>query len=478
MAERLVQPSASVEKALAGFKPDERVRSWQLAWAVLSLHREYGDKMADRLVAIPGPEGGDALQVGDWLNQAAELYQPDSIDVLDGRLLIWGLASVDRSLGEYLGSSGFLAALQREIESEQGRLRKLLRDLNRLPPGISLADDDVDRLAPASGDVGRLRSVETDTGAPEEGSKTPPGASLDAVQEESGRKPSEKGTRGESADDKGEKVGETKVEETSPSVRLAEELARTVDPSRPADSVLLLAAVLYQGATDSTKAGAAVFPALRGAIQPEKEALPPDLEIVTLLGLKDTYGLDSLGVGSAPEGDSSAAHTVELDRVLDRARGLATGIAPAGPVQDHHLLAALLAPVPGSERPLAQGCLRNAGYELAPLRQALVGWIHGALTGPTEPWKQALAVYLTPEPGYISDYVDRKTPVPDHLSIEDEVRTIAHVLMSTWCQPSTLVGPFRRLGQRQDIFHDQTDGSDFCHRRPLPRRGERDRPQS
>ena len=91
--------------------------------------------MADRLVAIPGPEGGDALQVGDWLNQAAELYQPDSIDVLDGRLLIWGLASVDRSLGEYLGSSGFLAALQREIESEKGPLRKLLRDLNRLPPG-------------------------------------------------------------------------------------------------------------------------------------------------------------------------------------------------------------------------------------------------------------------------------------------------------------------------------------------------------
>lgn len=63
------------------------------------------------------------------------------------------------------------------------------------------------------------------------------------------------------------------------------------------------------------------------------------------------------------------------------------------------------------------------------------------------------ALYIPPSPGYVADYVDpNATMLMDRLDIEQEVTTIAHVLMSGQVQPPLSLGLFGDWGSGKTFF--------------------------
>ncbi len=107
--------SPSVQSVVDHVPADEPVGSWDLVRALLERHREYGHGMAEKLLKDPGIQAGVRRSVADWLSGVHELFDPDRVPQLHGRLFIWGVALLDRELREHLSSRGFLDAISKEL---------------------------------------------------------------------------------------------------------------------------------------------------------------------------------------------------------------------------------------------------------------------------------------------------------------------------------------------------------------------------
>jgi hypothetical protein len=154
------------------------------------LHPDYTGGLAGKLQNEAGPPPGDWLPVQDWLQHVHRLYDPAKTKDLDTRLTIWGLAALDSALRDYLTSFGMLDALKPELEKDNNGAfpEQLLRH-----PGDATA------------------------GSPGQEQRR-----VDGTQPE---------------------VAQAQAETWQDAVLLAETLATTAPTPRPADSVLLLAAL-------------------------------------------------------------------------------------------------------------------------------------------------------------------------------------------------------------------------------------------
>ena len=135
--------SASVRGAVRRFSPQEKITSWALASNILSAHPEYANFLGSKLHSAEGPTHGGLRTVDEWFEPLTTLFDMETVqqkvEVLDGRLTIWGLAQLDASLKSYLDSSEFLKALEEEYGNQQG-----------ISPGELLRTVDVDPNVPTS----------------------------------------------------------------------------------------------------------------------------------------------------------------------------------------------------------------------------------------------------------------------------------------------------------------------------------------
>lgn len=255
----------------------------------------------------------------------------------------------------------------------------------------------------------------------------------------------------------GESLRQPQADGTAPEdrlqvVALAEALA--LEGGRDADSVHLLAAVLYEGAVDGgTNAGQALLEALAGAEAAVETTAPsPEQRVIGALRLDEHYGLKVIPSPLAP-GDTPPAHTAELDEALARARWLGIEAGQRTTPHKRDLLGALLAPQALGTPPAVQAYLRALPQDLSSLRRALLEHVQAQPYGDDVAiWEQQLLApeYLPPNAGYISDAVDEDAP--DLLDIEDEVSNFAHVLMAKRVQPPLSLGLFGDWGSGKSFF--------------------------
>lgn len=401
MSEQRIRLSGSVQKALESLPEQEPAPAWALVRALSTLHPDYANGLAAKLASDPGPSGGERLLPQEWIEQVYRLYDPARASPLDTRLVIWGLAMLEPTLRQYLDSMGVLELLSDEQARASG-----------LRPEQLLIAPDVTR--PTARDVEQARadsiSMETEGGP----------AQVAAWQEV---------------------------------VLLAEAIAAAAATPRPADSLLLLAALLYHGTEKDPSGEAADL--LTTLVQTGNidQALVPEQQILTLLGLRENYGITALSLAPDANLTPGTPHTEELDQTLANARALAEATTPRSQPQERHLLAALLAAF--VTPPLAQTYLRRAGHNLPALRQNLLNRIRTRFpTDNQAEWERILLApdYRPPAPGYISDYVDRSAELKDRLDIEREVATIAHVLIAKRVQPPLALGLFGDWGSGKSFF--------------------------
>jgi hypothetical protein len=120
--------SASLRSSINRFSPQERITAWALVSEILSAHPEYADHMGGKLRGAEGPSQGELRTTAEWLDGLTSLFNMErvekEVEVLDGRLAIWGLAQLDPPLKSYLDPSGFLSMLADEYKREK-----------KIPPG-------------------------------------------------------------------------------------------------------------------------------------------------------------------------------------------------------------------------------------------------------------------------------------------------------------------------------------------------------
>ena len=116
--------SASVRGAVRRFSPQERITSWALASNILSAHPEYANFLGGKLHGAEGPAKGELRTVDEWFEALTQVFDMErvqqKVEVLDGRLTIWGLAQLDPGLKPYLDSFEFLKVLEGEYGNQQG----------------------------------------------------------------------------------------------------------------------------------------------------------------------------------------------------------------------------------------------------------------------------------------------------------------------------------------------------------------------
>ncbi len=122
-----VPVSSSVQAATEALPADEPVTAWAIVAEILKLHPEYGRSMGYSILKMAWPSEGHAQPLPDWFSDLAKLFDMrrviQSVEVVDGRLAIWGLAKLDDGLWAELYKSGFVEALEQEYKSQK-----------RLPP--------------------------------------------------------------------------------------------------------------------------------------------------------------------------------------------------------------------------------------------------------------------------------------------------------------------------------------------------------
>jgi hypothetical protein len=176
-------------------------------------------------------------------------------------------------------------------------------------------------------------------------------------------------------------------------------------------------------------------------------SIHPEQPIVSLLDLGERYGIAQILDAPRSRSPINAAHTAELDQVLRTAQALAQRTTSDGLIRERPLLGALLAPRLVYPRPLVQECRQQLGYDLVGLRRALLEGIRTRYPDDQlDEWERVLLA--PPAPGYIADYVDPTADATDHLTIEREVATLAHVLIAKRVTPPRRLLPGRRKAQR------------------------------
>jgi hypothetical protein len=116
---------------------------------LLALHPEYGADAARTLKIDQAPSPSNR-PVGEWLARVRALYREDAVPLLDGRVVVRGLALLEPALTKQLLENGFLAALEGELEPPL--------DASLAPEGRRLWDPgDVPTLADRPAREDRLR---------------------------------------------------------------------------------------------------------------------------------------------------------------------------------------------------------------------------------------------------------------------------------------------------------------------------------
>lgn len=123
-----IELSPSFANALSQFAEDEPVTAWVVVQQLLKLHPEYGGGLGERLLGGGEPTGGTRRTAQAWVAGLNDLFDAEAVELIHGRLAIWGLAQLDPVLKGYLESAGFLEALEQEMRARDTTPEDLLRE--------------------------------------------------------------------------------------------------------------------------------------------------------------------------------------------------------------------------------------------------------------------------------------------------------------------------------------------------------------
>lgn len=138
------------------------VTAAEVAVAILASHPEYGAHLGSS-VELARSEG-DRAESLQWLRRVGDQVEPGRVPVVDGRVVIAGLARMVPPLREQLARTGFLAALEAELEQRHGPVDRIFRPLEAVPthtdnPALM---DELNRESLAKVMASRIRSVRDD----------------------------------------------------------------------------------------------------------------------------------------------------------------------------------------------------------------------------------------------------------------------------------------------------------------------------
>lgn len=133
--EKPVPLSTSVRSATENLKSMDQVSAWEIVRQILNIHPEYGNHLGNKLLELflgtPEPQKR-MLPLGSWLEKLFNLFDMDlleqKVNVIDGRLAVWGLAQLEPELRKFLDRFNFLAIIEDEYK-EMSKIppRELLR---------------------------------------------------------------------------------------------------------------------------------------------------------------------------------------------------------------------------------------------------------------------------------------------------------------------------------------------------------------
>src|SRR5918999_870297 len=150
--------SPSVEAAL---RVSGEVPSFTIVRRLLEAHPEYAGGL-DAAKLGPEPPDAEPRTAEAWLTDVRELYDPTRTDVIHGRLLIDGLARVDRRPRDHLQRLGALNRLRAEIQPPPDALLQMPADsvdtLTDYPADV----DELGRRVIAEVLARRIRSMRKD----------------------------------------------------------------------------------------------------------------------------------------------------------------------------------------------------------------------------------------------------------------------------------------------------------------------------
>jgi len=133
----------SVRNALSKIRSE--TTSWRLIQELLKFHGEYGNRRAAQIAESKGPANLQKKPKERWISDVLELFDPDLVKELHGRLLILGLCQLDEYLKDFLDRIGFLLPISEELQEdfdslllpsyagEQAYRRTFLKRLNNKP---------------------------------------------------------------------------------------------------------------------------------------------------------------------------------------------------------------------------------------------------------------------------------------------------------------------------------------------------------
>ena len=129
--------SQSVRSAIRHLGSQERINSWAIVSEILKLHPEYARHLGEKLHGVTVQPKGELKTLREWLGGLSSFFDLDKVrlhvDVINGRLAIWGLSRLDSELKSYLDSYEFLMALEQEyLEEKKIHPSDLLRGLQNV----------------------------------------------------------------------------------------------------------------------------------------------------------------------------------------------------------------------------------------------------------------------------------------------------------------------------------------------------------
>jgi KAP family P-loop domain len=130
---------------------------------ILASHPEYGARRG-RLVDLARLQG-DRAEGFQWLRRVGDQFEPERVAVVDGRVVIAGLARLVPPLREQLTTNGFLAALEAELEERHGvPVDRIFRPLEVVPTHTDnpAMIDELNRESLAKVLASRIRYVRQD----------------------------------------------------------------------------------------------------------------------------------------------------------------------------------------------------------------------------------------------------------------------------------------------------------------------------
>ncbi len=136
----------TVKAALDALSSHSTSSSWDIVREILSRHPEYGDRKAKQLAESAALVFKRQVPARTWLADVQELFDPEMVEELHGRLVILGLCRLDEELRSHLAATGFTQTLEDELREDflsllalraddpdayRNRFLKLLTDLPR-----------------------------------------------------------------------------------------------------------------------------------------------------------------------------------------------------------------------------------------------------------------------------------------------------------------------------------------------------------